>query len=84
MLTTKHVAAVVIHNFLRREVGSQCTEIASKIQSCNNQTTQLTLMRRVGRSYSSTASNVQEAFSRYFCPPEGSISWQNNLTQRVD
>ena len=89
MLTTKHVAAVVkaavvIHNFLRGEVGSQYTEIASEIQSCNNQATLLTSMRRVGRSYSSTASNVREAFSRYFCLPEGSISWQDNLTQRVD
>ena len=62
MLTTKHVAAVVLHNFLRREVGSQYTEITSEIQSCNNQATQLTSMRRVGRSYSSTASNVREAF----------------------
>ena len=74
MLTTKHVAAVVIHNFLRREVGSQYTEIASEIRSCNNQATQLTSMRRVGRSYSSTASNVGEAFLRYFCSPKGSIS----------
>ena len=66
MLTTKHVAAVVIHNFSRREVGSQYTEIASKIQSCNNQTTQLTSMRRIGGSYSSTASNVREAFPAIF------------------
>ena len=84
MLTAKHVAAVVLHNFLRREVGSQYTEIASEIQSCNNQATQLTSMRRVGRSYNSTASNVREAFPRYFCSPKGSISWQDNLTQRVD
>ena len=84
MLTTKHVAAEVLHNFLRREVGSQYTEIASEIQSCNNQATQLTSMRRFGRSYSSTASNVREAFPRYFCLPEGSISWQDNLTRRVD
>ena len=59
-------------------------EIASEIQSCNNQATQLTSMRRVGRSYSSAASNVQEAFSRYFCSSEGSISLQDNPTQRVD
>ena len=63
LLLTKHVAAavkaaVVIHNFLRREVGSQYMEIAAEIQSCSNQATQLTLMRRVGHSYSSTASNV--------------------------
>ena len=89
MRTTKYVtvvvrAAVVIHNFLRREVGSQYMEIASEIQSCNNQATQPKSMWRVGRSYSSTASNVREALSRYFCLPKGSISWQDNLTQRVD
>ena len=39
MLTTKHVTAVVIHNFLRREFGSQNMKIASEIQSCNNQAT---------------------------------------------
>ena len=43
MLATKHVTAVVkavvvIHNFLRREVGSQYIEIASEIQSCGNTT----------------------------------------------
>ena len=63
ILTTKHVtavvkAAIVIHNFLRRKVGSQYMEIASEIQSCSNQATQLMLMQRVDRSYSLTASNV--------------------------
>ena len=41
MLITKHVTVLVIHNFLRREVGSQYMEIASEIQSCSNQATQL-------------------------------------------
>ena len=75
MLTTKHVAAVVLHNFLRREVGSQYTEITSEIQSCNNQATQLTSMRRVGRSYSSTASNVREAFPVVVVYPTPSEGW---------
>ena len=89
MLKTKHVTAVVkpavvIHNFFRHKVGSQYIQIASEIQSCNNQATQLSSMRGVGRSHSSTARNVEEAFSCYFCSPKGSISWQDNLTQIVD
>ena len=48
-LETKHVTAVVIHTFFRCEVGFQYMEIASEIQSRNNQAKQLTSMRRVGR-----------------------------------
>ena len=59
-------------------------EIHQKPRAVINQTTQLTSMRRVGRSYSSTASNVREAFSRYFCSPAGSIFWQDNLTLKMN
>ena len=86
---------VVLHNFLRREVGVQymgpvpefCSELsrqqhADTTGGCAGTTNLQSLVRNGRRSATNTCA-VRDAFTKYFCSDVGAVSWQDAQVTRT-
>ena len=72
-------AGVILHNFLQEETGG-FIETSGDLQGAASR---LAPLSRMGRNNCNKATQVRDICSAYFNSAVGSVSWQNNVTQRV-
>ena len=88
--------AVVLHNFLRKEIGIQYVNVENinsqngddKIPREKKQTNpptnmQMLPLKRVGRRHTTNATAIREQFKNYFVSKPGAVPWQSNVVNRV-
>ena len=86
--------AVVLHNFLRKEIGIQYVNVEN-INSQNgddktprkkaNKSSKMQMLplKRVGRRHTTNATAIRQQFKNNFLSKPGAVPWQSNVVNRV-
>ena len=77
--------AVVLHNFLRHEVGVQYVGLQNTQDEVTAQSNnkQMLSLPRIGRPYSAKATEIRNCFKDYFMSEAGAVPWQQNVVHRT-